>query len=113
MSENREFYRTKMNSPGFLIEPSGEVQFKVRDLSLKGFLAHFDNAPSCEEGTMARVRLPALDMERSAMVIRIKAEKEGGYKVGFLFCESAATPPASFIPGKGLSDEDDLMDLLF
>lgn len=109
MTEHREFYRKRLTSPGFLIQPSGEVEFQVKDLSLDGFQGHFDSIPVVEEGAPVRIRLPALELERSAMVVRITPDPRGGAQVGFLFLEPAGRNPVfQSLPSEELPDEDDL-----
>ncbi|MGZ8218596.1 PilZ domain-containing protein [Methylomagnum sp.] len=89
MSEHREFFRKKLNAPAYLFEPTGEILFHVRDLSLDGFQGHFEFAPDCEVGDLRHVRIPELEIKRAATVMWIEPEEEGGYLVGFFFSKPA------------------------
>lgn len=109
MTEHREFYRKKVSAPGFLIQSSGELQFQIKDVSIDGFQAHFDEVPPLREDSLVHVRLPALNIEGNATAIRIVAEPDGGYSVGFLFGEIIQTHPAfAPRPAGEAADEDDL-----
>ena len=101
MNEHREFYRKKLESTGCLILPSGEIPFRLRDLSIDGFQAHFDHVPSSvSTKSVVRIRLPSLDLEKIATVMRIASDPVGGYSVGFLFGKPAETSP-DFAPVPG------------
>jgi hypothetical protein len=91
MIEHREFYRKKVTTPGFLIQPSGEVEFRVKDLSLDGFQGHFDSVPAVKEGSLVSIRLPTLELHRRATVVRITPDPQGGAQIGFFFHKTAET----------------------
>lgn len=107
MSEHREFYRKKISSPGFLIRPSGETPFRIRDLSIDGFQAHFDHDPQLETHSLVHVRLPDLNLEGHATVMRIALEPQGGCIVGFLLGELAAANAASASAPADLAADDE------
>lgn len=110
MNEHREFYRKKVSSPGFLTQPSGELEFQIKDLSIDGFQAHFEQAPPLETDSLVHIRLPALNVEGNATVIRIVLEPEGGCTVGFLF---GALAQANLVSKPPVSDEAPDDDLKF
>jgi hypothetical protein len=85
MSEHREFFRKKINSPAYLLEPTGELIFQVRDLSLDGIQGFFEFPPNCEVGDLRQVRIPDLEFKRHATVMWIEPEQEGGCLIGFFF----------------------------
>ena len=104
MTEHREFYRKKVSSPGFLVQPSGDLLFQIKDLSIDGFQAHFDEPPPLQIDSFVHVRLPSLNIEGNALAVRITPEPDGGYSVGFLFGKliqpdtAFATPPIKDVP---------------
>jgi hypothetical protein len=108
MSENREFFRKKVSAPAFLVQASGEVEFQIRDLSLDGFQGQFDSVPDLKEGSLVYIRLPALELERKASVVRITPCAEGGAQIGFLFVEGAGQAPAFPSFPSDLAEDDDL-----
>lgn len=109
MTEHREFYRKKVSSPGFLILPSGELQFQIRDLSIDGFQAHFEQRPPVETDALVHIRLPGLNLEGNATVIRVLTESDGGCSLGFLFGElvQADRGPVP-LPVDEIPDVDDM-----
>lgn len=110
MNDHREFYRKKLSSLGFILKPSGEVAFQLRDVSVDGFQGYFDQVPPLTKGDMVRVRLPSLHLEANATVIRIVQDDHHsthiGYRVGFLFGERTEWDPNTvFIPTRNSEDE--------
>ncbi len=95
MTEHREFFRKKTKSTGYLLQASGEVQFQVRDISVEGFQAHFDKLPPFGTDQEVRVRLPTMNLQGSAKVVRIEPEGDKGFLVGFIFTEHSEWNPAS------------------
>jgi hypothetical protein len=102
MNEHREFFRKRIKSSGLLLLPKQNVPFQVRDLSVEGFQAHFENLPPFETGDEVNVRLPDLRLQGLAKAVRIDPEgPEGakGYQVGFVFIERSDWNPASVFMG--------------
>ena len=102
MSEHREFFRKRVKSSGLVLLPTRNVPFQVRDLSVEGFQAHFEDMPPFEAGDEVSVRLPDLRLQGLVKAVRIDPERaegasEGakGYQVGFLFIERSNWDPAS------------------
>jgi hypothetical protein len=95
MTEQREFFRKKTKATGSVLLDSGEVQFQVRDISVEGLQAHFDQPPPFVAGDTVQIRLPSLQLEGKVKAVRITRESGKGYQVGFLFVERSEWNPSS------------------
>ena len=107
MTEQREFYRKKVNVSGFLVQATGDVEFRVHDISVDGLQGYFAAMPSIGEDARVSVRLPTLDVERRAIVVRIDRDPAGGAYIGFRFLEALRTAPAFPFQTADVVDRDD------
>lgn len=85
MSERRQFQRKKFGSLGYVRRTSGESEFRIRDLSIDGFRAYFNGDPLLEDGSTVYIRVPSLNLEGFATLIRIEPVGRGRYEAGFHF----------------------------
>ncbi len=83
--EQRRHYRKRIRSPGYLAGMDDEVEFTVRDLSVKGFLAKFSKAPGLQLGQSVYFRLPEFNLKGEAVARWIAPTSEGGCRIGFEF----------------------------
>jgi hypothetical protein len=89
VSDRRQFYRKNIRSTGYVSRHDHELEFQVHDLSIEGFLAHFEHDPGIKEGATVRVRLPDLNLAGDATLMRMTPHDQGGFKLGFLFASTA------------------------
>ncbi len=87
MKNDRHHYRKSLTLTAYLLrEDDAEHPFTVRNLSLRGIMAHFDTPPDALSPESAvRVRLPTLQLEGCMFPVWERPTLEGGLEVGFEF----------------------------
>lgn len=86
MKNDRHHFRKNLSLTAFLLrEDDEEHPFTVRNLSLRGILAHFDAPPPLPPERPVRVRLPTLQLEGCMFPVWERPTLEGGLDVGFEF----------------------------
>lgn len=86
MSERRQFHRKKIRTVGYVRKTgSGESEFHVQDLSIDGLRVYFNGDPLLEQGSTVYIRVPSLNIEGFAVLVRLQSLGRGRYEGGFYF----------------------------
>lgn len=86
MKNDRSHFRKNLSLTAYLVsEDEKELAFTVRNLSLGGIKAHFDDPRPFSHERAVRVRLPELQLEGCMFPVWESPTAEGGVDVGFEF----------------------------